>query len=348
MRRHPLLILGAVALLVVTGCAPTPEPEPTASVSPTPTESPTPTPEPIVEPEAAFDVTCDDVTAEMTAIVGAPQGPVEDRLSLVSASAQRPGPAQYIYQRAGGIACSTGDVERNWEVTMVPGAKSVTEGAESRGGWFGEYQACDISEMFDSCVVVVVEGDVLVSADIQDAGLTDASAAQVEEALRRLGVAANSSLHEFELPESEIVGVECTRFLTTDELALQLGTEVFRIEQFGGWDIASEVYEAVNGSRLCYYASGMNEYTSQNYLTITTLPAGAWAFERIEGGADVVVEGADAALTGVDEYGRPVLDLRVGPDWIRLTTVDDSGISDLTPIAEQIVRNFTVGRPAPQ
>ena len=43
-----------------------------------------------------------------------------------------------------------------------------------------------------------------------------------------------------------------------------------------------------------------------------------------------------------------MLDIRIGSDWIRLTNYEGSGISDLSPLAEQIVQNFTAGRPAPQ
>ncbi|WP_223622198.1 hypothetical protein [Microbacterium sp. EST19A] len=343
MRRRSLLILGAVALLLVSGCAPTPEPEPTASASPSPT--PTPTVEPAVEPTPAFDVTCDDVAAEMTTLVGAPSGAVAETLSLVSAPNWYPGPAIHAFQRPGGIACSTGDDDRSWEITILPGAQAVTEGAASRGGYFGEEARCEDSGM---CFFQLIEGEVLVSGLVVDPELAPGDAPRIEEGLRRLGASAVSTLRAVELAPSEIVGVECTRFLTAEETAEFVGGEAFLIDAFGGWGIPSEVYQVVNGSRICYYASGETEYESQGYLTITTLPGGAWAFERIEDGTAVDIEGADAALTGVDEFERPVLDLRIGTDWIRLTTYEGSGISDLVPLADQIVQNFTVGRPAPQ
>lgn len=345
MRRRPLLILGAVALLLVSGCAPTPEPEPTASVSPAPSPSPTPTEEPAVEPAPAFDVTCEDVAAELTTLVGDPAGAVDDTLSLVSSPNWYPGPAIHAFQRPGGIACSTGDSERSWEVTILPGAQAVTEGAASRGGYFGEEARCEDSGM---CFFQLIEGDVLVSGIVIDPDLAAGDASRIEEGLRRLGASAASTLRAVEIAPSDIVGVECTRFLTADELSESLGGEAFLIDSFGGWGIPSEVYQVINGSRICYYASGETEYESQGFLTITTLPGGAWAFEQIEDGTAVDIEGADAALTGIDEFERPILDVRIGPDWIRLTSYEGSGISDLAPVAEQIVQNFTVGRPAPQ
>lgn len=345
MRRRPLLILGAVALLLVSGCAPTPDPTPTASVDPSQSPTPTPTPDPIVAPTPAFDVTCDDVTAEMSGLVGPPAGAVEEHLSLVSMPNWYPGPALYAFQRAGGIACSTGNDERSWEVTIVPRAQTVITGAESRGGWWGEEARCEDN---GRCVFQVVDGDVLVSGQVVDPELVADDAARIDEGLRRIAAAAVASSKDVELAPSEIVGVECAQFLTTVELADDLGTEVFLTDSFGGWGIPSEIYQVVNGSRICYYASSASEYESQGYLAITTLPGGAWAFERVEGGTAVEIEGADAALRGVDEFDRPLLDLRVGTDWIRLTTYEGSGISDLTQIAEHVVQNFTVGRPAPQ
>ena len=343
MRRRSLLILGTVALLLVSGCAPTPEPEPTTSVSPSP--SATPTEQPVAEPSPAFDVTCEDVAAELTTLVGAPSGAVAETLSLVSAPNWYPGPAIHAFQRPGGIACSAGDDERSWEITILPGAKTVTEGAASRGGYFGEESRCEDSGM---CFFQLIDGDVLVSGLVVEPGLAAGDAPRLEEGLRRLAASAVSSLRPVEVASSEIVGVECTRFLTAEETAEFVGGEAFLIDSFGGWGIPSEVYQVVNGSRICYYAAGETEYESQAYLTITTLPGGAWAFERIEDGTAVDIAGADAALTGVDEFDRSVLDVRIGPDWIRLTTYEGSGISDLSPLAEQIVQNFTVGRPTEQ
>ncbi len=345
MRRRSLLILGAVALLLVSGCTPTPDPKPTVSVDPSPSATPTPTPDPIVAPTPAFDVTCDDVAAEMSALVGPPAGAVEEHLSLVSMPNWYPGPALYAFQRAGGIACSTGDDSRSWEVTIVPGAQTVITGAESRGGWWGEEARCEDNGM---CVLQVVDGDVLVSGLVFDPELAADDAARIDEGLRRIAAAAVATSAQVELAPSDIVGVECARYLTAVELGEDLGTEVVLRDSFGGWGIPSEVYQVVNGSRICHHASNGNEYESQGFLTITTLPGGAWAFERIEGGTAVEIEGADAALRGVDEFDRPLIDLRLGTDWIRLTTYQGSGISDLTPIAEQVVQNFTVGRPAPQ
>lgn len=343
MRHRHLLALGAVALLLLSGCAPEPEVEPTKT--PTASASPTPTAEPAVAPTPAFDVTCAEVAAEMTATAGASEAEVAEVLGVWSAPSWYPGPAQHMFQRAGGIACSSGTPDRNWEVTIAPGATALIEGAESRGGYFGEESRCEVGGY---CFFQVVDGEVLVSGMVVDPSLGPDDAETIAEGLRRLGASAASSLREVEIPESAVAGVECSRFLTTEEFAGQLGSEVHVIDAFGGWSIPSEVYQTVNGSRICYYASGEDEYSAQGYLTITTLPGGAWAFDRIEGQEEVEVEGADAALSGSDELGRTVLDLRVGTDWLRLTTFEGSGLSDLAPLASMIVENFAVGRPGGQ
>lgn len=345
MRRSRLLVLGTMALLLVSGCAP--EPAPTPSTSPSASPSPTPSAEPIVEPEAAFDVTCDDVAAELTALIGAPEDEVQEALGLDSASSWIPGPAQYMFQRAGGIACSVGTTDRSWEVVLVPDAKTLTEGAASRGGFQGEYLNCAPAADGGGCIFQIIEGDVLVTGDITDTAISEERRGELDDALRRLGAAANDSLREVEVPDSSIAGAECARLLTADELAAELGTEVFIVDTFGGWGIEAEVYHITNGSRICTYAESESEY-SKMFLLTTTLPGGAWAFERIAGGTQVDIEGADAALSGIDAFGRSILDVRVGADWIRLTTFEDSGISDLNRLAAQIVGNHTAGRPAPR
>ena len=183
------------------------------------------------------------------------------------------------------------------------------------------------------------------SATVVDPEKGPDDTAAFDEALRGLGAAAMASLREVDVPESPVEGVDCTRFLTATELAEQVDAEVYVVDAFGGWSIPAEVYQERNGARICYYASGDDEYAAQGYIMLTTLPGGAWAFDELEGEEAIEVEGADAARAGVDELRRPVLDLRVGADWLRLTTFDGSGIDDLAPIAATIADDFAVARP---
>lgn len=343
MRVRSLLILGLAAVLVLSGCAPEPEPTPTPSRSADPAPSATPTDTPVTEPETAFDVTCEDVASAMTAALGEMPGTLSEALPLWSSPSWYPGPAQYMFQRAGGIACAQGDAARNWEVSIVPGAQDVTEGAASRDGFWGEEARC---ESTGYCSFQVVEGDVLVSAGVVDTALGEGDASRIEDALRAVGSSAADTVREVEQTPSEIAGVECSRLLTAADLEGLLGAKVFLIDAFGGWGIPSEVYQEVNGARICYYASDESEYSSQGYVALTSLPGGAWAFERLDTEKTVTVDGADDARAGVDESGRPVLDLRLGADWLRLTTYEGSGISDLRTVAAEIVENYTADRPA--
>ena len=328
---------------MLSGCAPTPTPKPKPSASPSATATPTPTPEPVVEPEAAFDVSCEDVAATMAGLVGEPSTPVEPVLSVVSGPNWYPGPAQYMFQRAGGIACSAGDVNSDWEISIVPGAHAVMDGAARRDGFWGEEARCEPSGY---CVLQIVEGEVLLSATVHDPALGEADGSRLDESLRALAATAAASVREFELADSQIVGAECERFLTFQELAEVVGGETRIVDTFGGWGISAEVYEVVNGSEVCLYTDGGDQYSGTHYFTLTTLPAGAWAFERTPG-APAEVEGADAAKVGTDAYGATALDLRVGLDWIRLTSRDVAA-ETLTVLAEKIVRNVTVGHTAPQ
>lgn len=340
MRPRALLALGAVAVLLLSGCAPEPDVKPTgtpsAVVTPAPTDAATQAPTP------AFEVDCADVAEAMSSAGGEAGGDVAEVLGVWSSPSWYPGPAQHMFQRAGGIACSAGTAEHNWEVTILPGAKETVAGAESRGGYYGEESRC---ESGGYCFFQLLDGEVLVSATVVDPEKGPDDTAAFEEALRGLGAAAMASLREVDVPESPVEGVDCTRFLTATELAEQVDAEVYVVDAFGGWSIPAEVYQERNGARICYYASGDDEYAAQGYIMLTTLPGGAWAFDELEGEEEIEVEGADAARAGVDELRRPVLDLRVGADWLRLTTFDGSGIDDLAPIAATIADDFAVARP---
>lgn len=345
MRPRVLLALGAAAVLVLAGCAPEPEVEPTgtptAEVTPVPTTGPG-------APNPAFDVDCADVAAAMTSAVGEVEGDVAEVLGVWSSPSWYPGPAQHMFQRAGGIACSAGTAERNWEVTILPGAAETITGAESRGGYYGEEARC---ESGGYCFFQLVDGEVLVSATVVDPEKGPDDTATLEEGLRGLAASAVASLREVEVPESAVAGVDCSRFLTANELAEQIdAAEVHVVDAFGGWSIPAEVYQERNGSRICYYASEGDEYAAQGYVILTTLPGGAWAFDELEldDQEEVVVEGAEAALTGVDELGRQVLDLRAGGDWLRLTAVQGSGIDDLAPIGATVAEDLSVARPGGQ
>lgn len=347
MRLRSLLVLGTAALLLVSGCTaePTPKPTATSSATATPTPSSTPTPEPLTDPDAAFDVTCDDVADEMAALVGEPPTPVQPVMSVISTMSWLPGPAQHMFQRAGGIACSAGDDARNWEVTIVPDAQAVIDGAAERQGWWGESADCNEG----MCRFEILDSDMLLSAFVDDSALGADDTGRLEEGLRRLAARAAATGHTVEYIDSDIVGVACDRFITVEQVAESVGEGVVLFADFGGWGIPAEIYHYVNGSRICYYTSTEgNSESLRSYLMLTTLPAGAWAFEKLEGDP-VEVPGADAAKASAGEHGQRVLDLRVGPDWIRLMTYDNgAGADDPLPLAETVVRNLTVGHTAPE
>ncbi|MFK4850359.1 hypothetical protein ACI3KT_01875 [Microbacterium sp. ZW T6_19] len=344
-RRPPSLVLGAAMILLLTSCAPSPEPIPTRTPVVEGSQSPTPSPEPAVEPEPAFDVDCDDVDAALAGVIGESTTPVRPVMSLISTMNWIPGPAQHMFQRAGGIACSAGDDSASWEVLLVPGADAVIAGASERLGYWGERASC---EEGGYCHFEFPDGQVLLSATLHDPKLEGADAAKIEEALRTLLAEAAASVHEFALGDSDIVGTRCERFITTAELSQLLGTEVEEFTDFGGWGVPAEVYSVVNGSVHCLYTSPGSGYEVDIFLQVTTLPAGAWAFEEQEGEV-VVVEGTNAAIASKGEHGESILDVLIGPDWIRFMTFDNgSGAVDPVPLATVIVRNLTIGHTAPQ
>jgi len=347
MRLRSLLVLGTAAVILLAGCSaePTPTPEPTARPTASASETPTPTPEPLTAPETAFDVTCDDVAAAMADLVGEPSTPVEPVLSVVSTMSWIPGPGQHMFQRAGGIACSAGDESRSWEVTIVPDASTVIAGATERQGYWGEQAECGDGR----CTFEVPDGDVLLSATVSEPGIGPADTARIAESLRGLATAAASTVHDVERADSDIIGLPCDRLITAQQVDELLGvSDASLYTDFGGWGIPAEIYHVVNGSDICFFRTSASEYEGPSYLLMTTLPGGAWAFDG-QSGTPATVEGADAAKTSAGEHGESILDVRVGPDWIRVMTFDDgSGAPDPAPLAEQVVRSLTVGQPAPQ
>lgn len=348
MRLRSVAVFGTIALLLVSGCsaAPTPAPTPTTSVSTSASPEPSETPEPIATPEPAFDVTCDDVAAEMSALFGEPSTPVEPVLSVVSTMSWIPGPAQHMYQQVGGIACTAGEeADRRWEVTIVPDAQAVIEGATERQGHWGEQASCADG----ICTFEFPDGDVLLAATVFEPGIGADETARVDEAMRRLAADAAATVRDVERIDSDIIGAPCERFLTEQQVNEQFGvSDAMLYSDFGGWGIPAEIYHVANGSRICMYRTSAGEYEGPTYVLLTALPGGAWAFEQ-QAGTPATVEGADAAKTSTGEHGESFLDVRFGGDWIRLVTYDDgSGAPDPAPSAESVVRNLAVGQPAPQ
>lgn len=350
MRPRLLFLAVMTASLLVAGCAATPIPQPTiAHPSASPSASPTPTASPAVAPEIAFDVTCTDVAAEMAGLTDAVDAPVRELLSTVSGPNWYPGPAQYMFPRSGGLACSQDDGEQLiWEIAIIPGAQLALDGLAREG--YEPFSYCDIG----GCQAIVQEGDVLVSGSVSGPTLTAADTERVDAALRRLAVLAADSQRDIEFQDSELAGVGCERLLTAAELSAAWGVraEMETGFSFGGWGVPAHTYLVVDEAPLCYYSSAAGSYEADPYLTITGLPAGAWAFDLIEGRTPVDVPGVDVAFAGIEStppFSRPFLDLLVGADWIRLTTYDEGdGSYDLMAIAPQIVEHLATGRPAPQ
>ncbi len=358
MRLRFLALLGLMTALVLTGCTPAPEASPSPSASrPAPKPTSTPTVEPIVAPEAAFDVTCSDVEGVINSVLGESLGVVSETLGLASSPSWYPGPAQYMMQRAGGIACSAGDPmqsdpqsspEAHWTVAMVPDAQTVIDGANSRGASGNADIGTTCYER--GCVFTLRDGEVLLKGAITSPGLVEGDQDRVGDAFAGILATAAGTLRDFEYGPSEIAAARCETLLTAEEVSAQIGThvEITEFTRLGGWGIPAEVYYVNDGGQLCIYAEGPDVYNDAALVTLTTLPSGAWAFEELEGGSPVAVAGADAALAGIDFYGRSVLDVRVGTDWLRFTAPEGGDASMMTSIATMAVEHLTRGRPAPQ
>ncbi|MFJ6533508.1 hypothetical protein [Microbacterium sp. NPDC091662] len=354
MHLRPLAVVSLVAVFVMTGCSPAPEVSPSPWASSTPT--PTPTVEPILAPVAAFDVTCAEVDSVTTGLLGESLGGVSETMGLTSSPNWYPGPAQYMMQRAGGIACSAGDPARfdsqsqdtYWSVAMVPDAQMILDGAASRGAAGNVDIVVRCYE--GGCMFTLRDGDVLLTGALTAPDLVEGDQDRVREAMEGLLATAAGTLRDFEYGASEIAAARCETMLTGEEVSALVGTHVEIVEftTLGVWGIPAEVYYVNGGGQYCMYAEGSDIYHDATLVTLTTLPSGAWAFEELDGGSPVSIEGADTALSGTDFYGRSVLDVRVGADWLRFTTSEGEDASTMTSIATMAVEHLTRGRPAPQ
>ena len=356
MRRRLLSLLG-VATVLMTGCTPAPEVSPSPSASSTSAPTPTPTVEPILAPEAAFDVTCADVEGAITGLLGESLGAVSETLGLASQPSWYPGPAQYMMQRAGGLSCSAGDAaqfdpqrspDAHWTVAMVPDAQTIIDGAKSR---HAAGNADTVTRCYDGgCIFTLRDGDVLLTGAVTSPGLVEGDEDRVSKAFAGILATASGTLRDVEYGPSEIAAVRCETLLTAEEVSAQFGTHVEIVEftSMGAWGLPAEVYFVNDGGRLCMYAEGPDIYNDATLVTLSTLPSGAWAFEELDGGSPVSIAGADVALAGIDYYGRSVLDVRIGADWLRFTASEGGDASMMTSVATMAVEHLTRGRPAPQ
>lgn len=356
MRLRLLAPLGLATVLVMAGCTPAPDVSPSPSAS-APDPTPTPTEEPIVAPEAAFDVTCSDVNSAVAGVLGASVGGEKDVLGLTSTPIWYPGPAQYMMQQAGGIACSAGDPVQldpnstspaDWSIAVVPNAQAIIDGAAERGA--SDIPGDGIRCYTGSCTIELRDGDVLMTGSLRSSALVESDADRVREAMAGVLASAVATLRDFEPGQSKIAGARCETLLTAQEASEILGREVVIMDytELGGWGTAAEIYFASEGAQYCMYATGPDPYGDPTLVALTTLPSGAWAFEKLDAGSPVSLTGADAALTGVDFYGRTVLDARVGADWLRFTVPVGEDASSVTSVAEATIEHLTRGRPAPQ
>ncbi|WP_243229766.1 hypothetical protein [Microbacterium sp. CIAB417] len=330
----------ALGLLAVTGCSALPVPEPTQTTDETVTQAPSPTPstEPAYAPEAAFQLPCDDVVYAMTDLFGIPSAPVTEHLAVQESPNWYPGPAQYMFQRAGGVVCGYDDGETRWQVTAVSGAGPILEELAANG-----YDAWDESSRCGDgrCTIVARDGDILVEAAIVDSALTAADLDRTYETMTALAGQAAATVKDVEIVPSAIAGAECEHLLSPDALAELWDVPAQLESEFGGWGIPASVYWTRDGGNACVYLEAPGSYEGEFYLTLTTLPAGRWAAELPVGRTAVDVDGADSAYAGEDDYyeNLPFVDIVVGDDWVRISAPDRTA-EDLLSVAPVVAANM--------
>ncbi|MGM7698646.1 hypothetical protein [Microbacterium sp. A84] len=345
MNRPAAIMTTALLLTLLAGCTgqPTPTPEPTVSTAPSPSPSATEDPLPGSAPVSAFDVDCDQVAAAMDKFVGFGADGVKERIALASAPGWYAGPAEFMTQRAGGTVCafdavpSADGAQDSWHVMIVPGAQAIVDAVVAAG--YDEMP----SECYDgACVLMAREGDALLVGEVSAPALTpdDTMGARVFAQSWVDKAAASQQEEGYEVAHSAIAGAECDQLLSVEQLGALWGVPAHLGGRFGGWGVPAEVYHVVNGGALCLYTDE-GGYESEQYLLLTDLPGGVWAFDILEGRTAITVAGADAAYSGTDEAASPspIVDILVGDDWIRLTGAVGGSAGDLTAVAEIVAAN---------
>jgi hypothetical protein len=337
LRRLACVLSAAVLLVSLSGCAPSPEPTPTATLAvPDPTPSPTPSEAPASAPESAFDLPCDDVLHEMIGLFGTPAAPVLEHLWVQESPNWYPGPAQYMFQRAGGVICSYDDGEVAWQVTAIPGAQAALDDLAAEG-----YDDHDQSSYCAdaSCTIIVREGDALLEARVLAPELGESDLDRVRDVVAVLATRAAETATEVDIVPSAIHEATCEQLLAPGSVTELWSVPAKIDDDFGGWGIPASVYWNRDGARACIYNEIPGSYEGEQYLTLTTLPAGRWASELPTGRSAVDVAGADGAYAGVDEYDRSFVDVVVGEDWVRVSA-SDRAAEELTPVAAVVARNM--------
>lgn len=339
-------MLTGVLVMLLAGCTATPPAGSEAdTASPTPVSaSPTPTTAQSEKPQSVFDIDCVEISTTLSAFTGQPADAVEETLGLVSGPNWYPGPAQLMASRAGGIACSYDGVmddvgnQSGWRIMIVPQAQSIIDalGAE---GYLDPKTECREG----GCALFARNGDALLSGEIVASGVTPDDVDEANAFAQSLvDHAAQSQEMDFTVAPSPLAGAECTDLLPPDQVSSLWGVEAEVDFRFGGWSVPAQVYVVMNGGAFCVYSSDAGSYESDLYVSITDLPAGAWALPHDDAEEEIMIAGADAAWAGTDATyeGRPFIDLDVGGDWVRLTGFSQAPGRDLAAVAEVVAENL--------
>lgn len=326
---------GAALAVVLTGCTGTPEPDPSSPApSATPTQVPAEGPDD-GSPAGAFEIDCSDIAPAMSEFAGTPADEVVPALGLAGSPGWYPGPAQYLAQRAGGIACSydgavdAQGMQHGWSMMILPGAQAIVDAL----AWFPEQTStCDPG----SCTLTAREGDALLVGRIDLPEITPDDTDDVRRLAQQWVDKASATQQDepFVPKASPLAGTGCEALLPPGDLSALWGVDAGVQDQFGGWDAASEAYFVIGGATLCIYSSDPGDYDAEQYLMLTDLPGGTWAFEHPLGRTPVDVAGADAAYRGGDDHSE-FIDILVAEDWVRLTGPVD-GDHDLVAAAAAV------------
>lgn len=270
----------------------------------------------------------------MGEFAGFPADQAKERIAITNSSSWYPGPAEFMAQRAGGVVCGYDGDDGHWDVMILPNAQTIIDGMALKR-MTEEPSQCNEG----SCTLMAREGDALLFGGVNAPSLTEDSVSAARLLAQTWVDRASASQDEagFEVSASAIAGVGCDVLLPADDLNALWGVDAKMQDEFGGWGVPAEVFFVVDGGTFCVYDSDPGGYEGEQYLILTDLPGGAWAFDLLEGRTPTQVAGADAAYEG-HHSGTRFVDILIGADWVRLTFAADAPY-DLVAAAELVAAN---------
>lgn len=325
MRRLAALSLVVTVLLGAAGCAAesvplvsTPRPSSSTGV-----QTPEPTPAAVFVPESRFSFDCEGLAPPV-------QEASTDPLPLVATiprandtSTWMPGPAQYVFERLGDLTCTYGDATE----TTRPYARLilVADGSAPHddvvgSGWATSECRVDAGEM-PRCWSVGLSNGVYIEFFATGPGVTEERYTAAADAID--SQIAQHPPRAAPRPGPDVIPLSdaCEGLLPVAAIEAQFGLPIDVSHPEGGWSIEAYLLQNELDAFPCHFAEhGADPWTARSFGSLSWLPAGRWAFEKVANGTELPLGagGEDRAILACDTPDvMCAVDVSVGGHWVR-------------------------------